>query len=542
MTVNHFINTITLTTMLLAGSWSYGLCHAEAKIGDCDACAPAEVRATLDEQQRKIIQFFYEGAHPATGMAYNHSVHKKVLTTGATGFGVMAIIAGVERGWIERDAAAAHLVKIVRFLKSVPRYEGAWSHWYTPEGTPAPFGNQVAAGEIVETAFTLAGLLVACEYFDRDTEPEREIRQTTRLFQETINWKHYVRDGKLYWIWHSDTDKYELPLVGWNEALLVYVLAMAAPEAHRVPQSVYRSCWLGYRYAHPDRKTYGYPLPLGTNTHGGPLFLSQYSFLCLDPRLMQDEFAWYWTQCLGQTMINRHYCVYEAPEEFKYSEYDWGLTACGGCGKQPGYKVRAPFRDDGVLAPTAAISAYPFTPVYATQVLLNLTKNYPELDGQYGLGISYTPRDRQTNAVYLAIEHAPMAVMIENYRTGLFWKLTMRSQYIREGLRQAGMKAEPEYSPGFYLAMPDNVTQYYDMMRHPDRERYEIGFYSRAAGCGELRLHNAKNETIYSVPIDLKVGANVISFDDETIVRGENYLLKVSDATAKIYSINVNLR
>ena len=306
--------------------------------------------------------------------------------------GIMNLVIGVERGWTSREDAAEHIVKIVRFLKTADRFAGAWAHWYRPDGKILPFGNQNEAGEIVETAFMMGGLLTACEYFTGNSEAEKEIRETTNYFWETIEWNHFVNNGRLYWIWHKDTNTYELPLIGWNETLLVYILAMAAPDNHKVSTDIYKNCWQGRNFATPGRKTYGYLMPLGTE-YGNALFLSQYSFLGLDPRAMEDKYTYYWTQNVSHTMVNRHYCIYEAPEEYKYSESDWGLTACGGCGKNPEYKSREPFKDDGIIAPTAAISAFPYTPFYSTQVLMNLIRNYPKLNGTYGLNISYCPSD-----------------------------------------------------------------------------------------------------------------------------------------------------
>ncbi len=504
--------------------------------------APMAVRAAMNEQEQKIVNFFYKGASQSTGMAYNSSTDNSTLTTGATGFGIMNLVIGVERGWIKREDAANQIVKIVRFLKTADRFAGSWAHWYKPNGKITPFGDQVQAGEVVETAFMMGGLLTACEYFTGDTNAEKEIRETTQYFWETINWRQFVKDGTFYWIWHQDEDRYELPLVGWNETMLVYILAMAAPEPHNVPQSVYKSCWLGHNYANPTRKTYGYPLPLGGNEYGGTLFLSQYSFLGMDPRLMQDEYAYYWTQNLGHTMINRHYCVYEAPSDYKYSTSDWGLTACGGCGNNPDYKQRDPQNDDGVLAPTAAISAFPYTPFYSTQVLLNLRKNYSKLNGNYGFQISYSPMDKSVGNGYLAMEHAPMAVMMENYRTGLIWKLMMKNEYVKKGLELAGMKSQPDYQPGFYLAMVNTETNVYDMMRHPDRENYEIDFYTKSSGKGSLTLLNAQNQEIYHTEISLTAGTNVISFFDNSVLRGKKYTLTVTDGANQSYSIPVTLR
>ncbi|MCS2585098.1 hypothetical protein NXY00_21700 [Bacteroides sp. BFG-551] len=144
--------------------------------------SPTVVKGAINEQQQKIVNYFFKGANQATGMAYNSSTDKSTLTTGATGMGVMNLIIGVERGWISREDATDHIVKIVRFLKTADRFEGTWAHWYKPDGKITPFGNQEEAGEIVETAFMMGGLLTACEYFTGNSDAEKEIRNTTQEF------------------------------------------------------------------------------------------------------------------------------------------------------------------------------------------------------------------------------------------------------------------------------------------------------------------------------------------------------------------------
>lgn len=536
------IATALLSVYLLGSCVDDESATGDSYVSNDNTYAPATVRAVMNEHQQKVIDYFHRGANPSTGMACNSSADKSVLTTGATGFGIMNLVIGVERGWIDRADAAAQIVKIVRFLKSADRFAGAWAHWYKPDGRITPFGNQVEAGELVETAFMMGGLLVACEYFTGNSDDEKEIRAATGYFWDTIEWNRFVKEGRLYWIWHRNDDSLELPLAGWNETLLVYILAMAAPERNRVPQEIYRSCWQGAGFFHPGRKTYGYPLPLGTPAAGGPLFLSQYSFLGLDPRSMEDTYCYYWTQNQSHTLINRHYCVYKAPATRRYSASDWGLTACDGCGSQPAYLSRHPDSDDGVIAPTAAISAFPYTPFYSAQVLLNLEKNYPMLNGVYGFGSSYCPADKSVGAGYLAMEHAPMAIMIENYRSGLIWKLLMQNEHVKEGLQAAGMKPVPAYVPGFYLAQADTETGVYDMMRHPDREKYEIDFYTASAGTGTLTLVNAKGREVYRSEVALSSGTNVVSFFDSALMRGKSYTLTLAGAAGQAYSLTVVLR
>lgn len=533
------------TAILLLSALTLGSCiDDESTTGDSyvendNTYAPATMRRVMDEHEQKVVKFFTKGANSATGMAYNSSTDKSTLTTGASGFGVMNLVIGAERGWITREEAAEQVVKIVRFLKTADRFAGAWAHWYGTNGRIKAFGDQEQAGEIVETAFMMGGLLTACEYFDGTADNEREIRETTEGFWNTIEWNHFVKDGLLYWIWHQNEDRYELPLVGWNETLLVYILAMAAPDAHKVPVSVYKNCWQGYNFSHPGRQTYGYTLPLGSET-GGPLFLAHYSFLGLDPRQMQDTHCFYWTQNQSHTMINRHYCVYEAPEKYGYSVNDWGLTACGGCGSHPEYMSRDANYDDGIIAPTAAISSMPYTPFYSSQVLLNLEKNYPKLNGTYGFGVSYEPATKSVGTDYLAMEHAPMAIMMENYRSGLIWRLLMQNEHVRRGLELAEISAPTNVS-GFYMAVVNSVTGVYDMVRHPDSEQYEIDFYARNAGTATLTLQSASSDIAYTTNLQVTAGPNTLRFFDSNILRGKKYTLTVA-ADSQTYTIDVALR
>ena len=500
-----------------------------------DTYSPAKLRNIMNEHEMKSVRFFTEGADEATGMAYNSSLDKHTLTTGASGMGVMNIVIGVERGWISREEGAEQVAKITRFLKSADKFDGSFAHWYSPQGKIIAFGNQNQAGEVVETAFMMGGLLTACEYFDGEAEVEKELRANTDELWNNINWSRFIKDGTLYWIWHQDEDRHELPLVGWNETLLVYILGMAAPQGHNIPVDVYKNCWQGHDFCHPGRETYGYELPLGTDT-GGPLFLAQYSFLGLDPKKMEDNYCFYWQQNMNHTMINRHYCVYEAPADNGYDALNWGLTACGGVGDDSGYLSRDPENDDGVIAPTAALSSMPYTPFYSTQVLMNLESNYPKLNGKYGFYVAYRPATKEVSNEYLAMEHAPMAIMMENYRTGLIWNLLMNNEYVKKGLQLAGI-AEPTRQAGFYTAAVNSRTGVCDMMRHPDRECYLIDYYSRIGGETSITLTTAGGEVVYAQNIHLNAGANVIEFFDPGVQRGTKYTL-----TVETNSIDVILR
>jgi hypothetical protein len=503
---------------------------------------PVYVKAALDEQEKSMINFFIEGADKTTGMARNSDTDY-MLTTGASGFGMMNIICGVERGWIDRATAVQHILKEARFLDTkARRFEGAWAHWYSRNGNTIAFGNQTAAGEAVETAFLLSGMLAAKEYFSGSDADETEIRTLAEKFYNSVNWRRFIKDEKFYWIWHSDkqgtAEEYELPIVGWNEALIVYILGLAAPDGQNIPQSVYTNTWKGYHYSNPSQITYGYKLPLGSWS-GGPLFLSQYSFLSLDPRQMEDVDCNYWKQNVAHTMVNRHYCIYKAPVQNAYSSFDWGLTACSGAGSTPNYTSRSPEYDDGVIAPTAAISAMPYTPFYSIQTLMSIRKNYSKLNGKFGIASSYKPSEKKVNTRYLAVEHAPQAVMIENYRSGLMWKLLMKNDHIQEGLKKAGI-FHPNYQAGFYLAISESTTNTYDMIRHPDTGKYQIDFYSESGGAADIKISHLSGDSVYTTTANLIKGANVIEFFSPDIIRSKIYNLTIENG-GQSFTIKVNL-
>jgi len=255
---------------------------------------------------------------------------------------------------------------------------------------------------------------------------------------------------------------------GWNEGLISYILALGAPEPMNISYDVYNNGWLsGGGIINRTGKFYGYDLVLGEN-YGGPMFFAHYSFMGLNPNLMEDNYTNYWQQNVSHTMINRHYCVYAAPKDFKYSETDWGLTACYG-GRPPwGYSARSPLNDDGVIAPTAALGSYPYTPFYSTQVLIHLAE-YSLAHGTYGFADAYSPETSTSEKKHLAIDQGPIVVMMENYRSGLIWNLLMKNADIQKGLALAGMKAKPNFKEGFHKAISNTYTNEYDMMRHPDR-------------------------------------------------------------------------
>ena len=505
--------------------------------------SPEKVQPVLDEWQHKTFNFFYDGASPSTGMALEGNDRGPVVTTGGSGFGLMAIITGSERGWITRQQATERTQKIVRFLGKAERFKGMWSHWYNPDGTAHPFGNQIKTGDVIESAFMAAGLLTASEYFNSNSAIESEIRDSVQSFWNTMDWRLYARSGRaLQWLWFSQEDRLDLDIKGWNEGWIAYILALAAPVPHNISEEIYTQGWQnnGGIY-HPNRSFYGYNLPLGDDK-GGPLFFAHYSFLGLNPGLIEDQYANYWKQNVAHTLINRQYCLTEASAAYKYDERNWGLTASSG-GKPPWeYKARSPLNDDGVIAPTAALSSYPYTPFYSTQVLLNLA-NMPLAQGNYGFADAYSPATNTSEKKHLAIDQGPIVIMIENYRSGLIWNLMMKNEHVKLGLNRAGVKAKPTYSQGFHLAMINTSTNEYDLMRHPDRKLFELGYFLESAGNVKFVITNkVKNKVVLEKTIPGSAGENNFQFDSPEIMNGKLHTIKMIAPDNKEYTLLTRFR
>lgn len=505
--------------------------------------SPANIRPVLEKWQYNNFKYFYDGASPVgVALEGNDRNDGGVVTIGGGGFGVMALIVGADRNWITREQASAQVQKIVRFLGKAERFKGVWAHWYETNGNSFPFGNQVKTGDLVETSFMMAGLLAAGEYFTGQNSVETEIRDSVNSFWNTIDWKFYTANqNSLKWLWYSQTNEFKLDIQGWNECLITYLLALAAPEPHRISVDVYNQGWKrnGAMF-HPNRQHYGYQLKMGED-FGGPLFFSHYSFLGLDAREMEDKHVNFWQQNVAHTMINRHYCLVAAPKEHKYDESNWGLTACYGA-KPPGYyyNARSPLQDDGVIAPTAALSSYPYTPFYSTQVLLNLDK-MDLVHSKFGFADSYCLSTNTAEKRHLAIDQGPIVVMIENYRSNLIWNLMMKNSHIREALSIAGI-ASPKHEQGFVNVNSNTTTMQYDMMRHPDREKYEIDYFLSNGGSMNFKLINDEGKVILDTTSQAPAGKSLFSFEDKSIAKGKQYTLRLTAPDSKTYNLIVRLR
>jgi hypothetical protein len=400
--------------------------------------------ALFDLVQRRTIRYFWDFAHPLSGLARERSnATPEICTTGGTGFGVMAIVAGVERGWIARDAALGHLLKMARFLAAADRFHGAFPHWLDGgSGRAFPFSPRDDGGDLVETAFLIAGLLTAREYFSEGSADERELREIVDRLWAEVEWDWY-RQGSdvLYWHW-SPTHGWAMnhPIRGWNECLIVYVLAASSPS-HPIDPQVYHRGWAGGASFLNGRTFHGFRLPLGPD-FGGPLFFAHYSFLGLDPRGLRDRYTDYFEQNVAHTLINRAHCL-ENPNSFSgYGEDCWGLTASD---TVRGYTAHAPDNDCGVVTPTAALASFPYAPAECMAALRKFHHELGErLYGDYGFRDAFSLHEDWWADSHLAIDQGPIIVMIENFRSGLIWRLFMRCPEIRRGLSRLGFSFSAE--------------------------------------------------------------------------------------------------
>lgn len=402
--------------------------------------------------QYKTFQYFWDGAEPTSGGAreryHSDNVYpendKHVITSGGTGFGVMAILVGIERNFISRQQGYERLNKLVNWLKTADKFHGVWPHWWNGEtGEVKPFSPKDNGGDLVETSYLLQGLLCVREYFKDGNDDEKALASRIDTLWRAVEFDWHRHKNVLYWHWSpKDAWAMNFPVEGYNECLIMYVLAAASPT-HGIPAEVYHEGWArrGAMKNDPDHQQYGLHLDLkhnGAPQYGGPLFWSHYSFLGLDPRNLRDRYADYWTHNKNHTLINYRYCV-ENPKDYEgYGENCWGLTASYSIN---GYAAHSPTEDLGVISPTAALSSFPYTPEHSMRAMRHFYEQHGDkLLGEFGFYDAFSVHHDWYLPRYLAIDQGPIVVMMENYRTGLLWKLFMSAPEVQAGLDKLGFQ------------------------------------------------------------------------------------------------------
>lgn len=426
--------------------FSLGIVVAAAIFSGCSS--NNQDQAVLDRVQKETFNYFWEGAEPVSGLA-RERIHldniypahdKDIITIGGSGFGLMAILVGVERDFISRDQAISRYETILDFLEKADRFHGAWPHWLWPTGKTAPFSAKDNGGDLVETAFLVQGLLTAQQYFNENNPKEKAIRDRIQVLWEGVEWSWYTKgEDVLYWHWSPEFEwDMNFPVGGYNEALIMYVLAASSPT-YPIEKSVYEKGWALDGGIAKDTTYYGLPTILNHYEHDkapvGPMFWAHYSYLGLNPKTLKDQYGDYWKLNQNHAKIQYKYAL-DNPEGYaSYGKDMWGLTSSY---SMKGYAGHRPGRDLGVIAPTAALASMPYTPEESMAFLKNMYKNHDSLIGKYGPYDAFSIDNHWSLPRYLAIDQGPIPVMIENHRSGIFWTLFMQNKEVQNGLTKLG--------------------------------------------------------------------------------------------------------
>jgi len=398
----------------------------------------------LEMTQRATFRYFWDYAHPVSGLARERSNgNPNTVTTGGSGFGIMSIVVGAERGWVTREAAVNRMIQIASFLQFADRFHGVFPHWMNgTNGNVVPFSQYDNGGDLVETAFLMQGLLTAREYFDQNTPLETALRDVITGLWEEVEWDWYRKNNSsvLYWHWSPNYGwQMNFALRGFYEAQIVYILAAASPT-HPVPASLYQTGWTSSNYAnnsiHFGHKVYCGPFG------GGPMFFAHYSYLGFNPRGRKDAFCNYFVRNRNHALIQHAYSVANPEHHLGYSADCWGLTACDGPNGYSAHDIY-PSSDDGTVAPTAALASMPYVPQEGLAALRHFYRVQGErLWGPYGFYDAFNLDQNWFAGSYLAIDQGPIVAMIENHRTGLLWQFFMQNPEIEPALLAIGFQAD----------------------------------------------------------------------------------------------------
>jgi hypothetical protein len=491
---------------------------AAGRVSDYSATAqafvqPASDSALLDMVQRYTFRYFREFAHPVSGLARERNTSGDVVTTGGTGFGIMAWLVAIERGWVSRTEGVNHLSTILAFLLISDRYHGVFPHWLNGRtGETQPFSTFDNGGDLVETSFLIQGLLTARQYFNRNTPEENWLRQTINQIWRGVEWDWHRRDGQnvLYWHWSPNYGwRINFALRGYYEALITYILAVASPT-RGIPATVYHQGWAGNPNYRNGQSYYGHRLQVGPLA-GGPLFFAHYSYLGFDPRGKRDAYANYWLHNIAQSLINWEYCRQNPGNKTGYSVENWGLTSSD---DPNGYSSHEPFHssDNGTITPTAALSSMPYTPVQSMAALKHFYRDRGDkLWGKYGFYDAFNLGRNWYASSYLAIDQGPIVVMIENYRTGLLWRLFMQNPEIQAALDAIGFQRD--------------ATAIFDK-KAENTEGVSLAVSPNPSTGTSVLVFNLKKETAISVAVIDGLGRTVLSVSDKALFKeGDNRLL-----------------
>jgi hypothetical protein len=458
------------SSLLLAGSALQGC--APTTLGSGGRTLPA----FYEDIEQRTFRWFWETVNRKNGLVPDRWPTPAFCSIASVGYALPAYSIGVERGWCTRAEARDLTLTTLRFFWNGPQgpertgtigHKGFFYHFIDMET-----GHRYRQVELssVDTTILLMGILFAGQYYDRDDAAEREIRQLANAIYARADWNFFRHDGRpqISMGWHPERGLIERNWDGYNEGMFVYILALGAP-VHAVPANSWEH-WVApyprfWRGEGPTRRL-----------AFAPLFGHQYSHIFIDFRDIYDapmrEVGFdYFENSRRATYANRAYCTANPMRWDGYSNRIWGLTACDGPGNYVlpfkgeqrtfyGYAARGPLgepdeRDDGTIAPTAALGSLPFAPeivIPAAEALL--ADHGTRIFDKYGFkdsfnpSFTYTDKKLETGSVdpqhgwvaadYLGIDQGPILLQAANYRDDFVWKFTRKEPAIRLGLKRAG--------------------------------------------------------------------------------------------------------
>jgi hypothetical protein len=418
-----------------------------------------------DEQlhalQQNTFRYFWNETNPENGLIPDNTAAGAIpASIAGVGFALGSYPVGVERSFVARAAAVERTLATLRFFWNAPQgpmrdatgHRGFFYHFLD-----VATGRRVWRSELstIDTSILIAGALTAAAYFDRETDDEREVRSLADSLYRRADWRWAQNGGTtVSHGWKPETGFLRYRWQGYNEALILYVLGLGSPT-HALPRTSYQAWTATYRW----KKLYGHEY-----LHGAPLFMHQLSHAWIDFRGIQDDFMRahaidYFENSRRATYVNQRYAM-RNPKNFRgYGRYAWGITASNGPGPATrrlrgvtqrflGYVARGVPHgpDDGTLAPWAVAASLPFAPEIVLPTLAHCSMRYPHMENEYGLVCSFNPTfpDREAGSSiwisrdHFALDQGPVILMIENYRSGLGWRLMRNCPYVVTGLRRAG--------------------------------------------------------------------------------------------------------
>ena len=397
---------------------------------------------TVDRFQRGAFAYFDRESHSASGLVKDSSNPDSDASIAGTGYGIASCVIAAERGYITRSEAANRALSALRFLTANPHSatNGLFYHFLDPAS-----GQRAGKCEIstIDSALLFAGAIAVSQYFNRPSEIEQEIRTLGDNLYLNADWAWASpRPPVISHGWTPEKGFLRYDWRGYNEALLLYILALGSPT-YPVSSAAYDGWLASYKW----KSIYGYEL-----LYAGPLFIHQTAHAWIDFRGISDSYmrergSDYFDNSRRATYVQREYAVRNPKKFAGYGQNCWGVSASTGpgSGKFYGYRARGvPFGpDDGTISPFATAASLPFAPEIVLPALQHMERDgYAlacESTGAPCFNATYSAGENRWTASHrYAIDEGPVLLMLENYRSGLIWDLLKRSPHVRRGLERAG--------------------------------------------------------------------------------------------------------